>query len=267
MKSIIITIGTILLLSTMVMGQKAEPTSFETTMKYNLSTGRYEVYAKVDVSGLIFIGGSSVSVVLPESADNKPLFVYSVVGTWDDLSKTYDAVDGKDYHSVISSAGIGNIPCNAEQEMKLFEFQLSDKKYNGNVRLWEKNKDKDVVDFTEYTSNFYVPHTGYYIVPSVYKSEMPAEKATYESILYPTVANDQIHYFSNNHPEYWNGNVKLEIYDMMGRALRAESLEISNGIIEQTLDVKELIDGSYKFVLTHKNGNVLDTKPFIKIKE
>ena len=32
-------------------------------------------------------------------------------------------------------------------------------------------------------------------------------------------------------------------------------------------DVKELIDGSYKFVLTHKNGNVLDTKPFIKIKE
>ena len=76
-----------------------------------------------------------------------------------------------------------------------------------------------------------------------------------------------IHYFSNNHPEYWNGNVKLEIYDMMGRALRAESLEISNGIIEQTLDVKELIDGSYKFVLTHKNGNVLDTKPFIKIKE
>jgi hypothetical protein len=243
--------------------QAVEPTAAETTIRHNILTGKYEVFAKFDVTGEISIGGSMITVILPESAADQPLIITPVNGGgWVDGSVSFNH-NGADYHGIFT-AGSAKIPCTEGAELKLFEFYVE---MANNIRLWKFGTDiLQTSDGTEYISNFYIPQTGFYIVPEIYGDGLtdlsPTHGQATEIKVFPNPAVDNIWVTLQGAPLLDAGEVMVKIIEVStGRELFLQNVTDRSKF---KLDVSSLYSGSFTIQLLSK-GKVLAVGEFIKI--
>jgi hypothetical protein len=150
-------------------------TSAQTKIIYNSTSGRYEVYVRMNQAGPVSIGTSVISVILPSSAANTPLVITPVNGGgWANTSNSYDQAGGKDYHGVVTSGQSNMVYGAANTELLLFHFTLPGGGCMPGLRLWTTITDVDQTpDGTEYTSNLYTPANSNYIQTTNYGVASP----------------------------------------------------------------------------------------------
>lgn len=225
--------------------QAAEPNFAEITIKQNLTTGRYEVFAKFDVDGPVSLGMSMISVVLPAEAEDAMLSCQSTNGgLWIDLSRTHNE-NGLDYHGFISS-GQANIICKANTEVKLFDFAVAGKPVR-NVALWDINKHiKETKDGTDYRSNFYVPKSAYYIIPQVYetKSTATGELETVDNLLkaFPNPTADEINVQLSEKYDLSKG-ATFSLLNIEGKTVQEQTIRADEKSVK--MDIQKLPAATY----------------------
>ena len=115
------------------------------TIRYNLTTARYEVYAIPTFTASSFLlGGAQITVVLPSAVANTPLSVSSISGgVWADNADVYapGSLSTKDFHAV-ATLGSGSMRINfvANTPVLLFSFPLAEGCVSG-VRLFINDAD------------------------------------------------------------------------------------------------------------------------------
>ena len=138
MKQIFIFLCGLLLLCGSVVAQKVD-----FTVRYNSSSGEYEVYGRPNFSAAAFNvgGGSQLTVVLPQSVANNALTITSVNGgVWVDNSRIYapTAASTLDFHGVSTTGA--PMAWTSGAETLLFKFTLAGGCVAG-VRLFENATD------------------------------------------------------------------------------------------------------------------------------
>lgn len=118
------------------------------TIKYNLGTARYEVYAIPNFSApgsatnnTFRVGLTQITVVIPKASNPQPLSISSVAGgTWIDNTQVYapPAAPSSDFHAVATTGNA--IVLQSGVEALLFTFTLPGGCVPG-VRLFNNNVD------------------------------------------------------------------------------------------------------------------------------
>ncbi|MBV8326128.1 T9SS type A sorting domain-containing protein [Chryseobacterium sp.] len=80
--------------------------------------------------------------------------------------------------------------------------------------------------------------------------------------IYPTRADE---HFINIHVDNKNvkGNIKLTAFDMAGKNVLTENLNVKNGSLDQKIDITSLISGAYIMSITDESGKVLLNKKIL----
>jgi len=108
--------------------QELNGQNIDFNLRYNETDDRYEVYALPDASNPTYFvgGGSQISLVLPASIADFPLFITTVNGgIWTDNSRIFApaVTPTVDYHAIASSGSF--ITLTGGQELLLFTFQFN----------------------------------------------------------------------------------------------------------------------------------------------
>jgi len=118
--------------------------NIEFTLRYNEALDQYEVYALPDASNPTYFvgGGSQISLVLPASIPDAPLFITTVNGgLWTDNSRVFapGADPAHDFHGIASSGSFVSFV--AGQELLLYTFQLTPSGCIDGPRIFENASD------------------------------------------------------------------------------------------------------------------------------
>lgn len=113
------------------------------TVKYNVSSDKYEVYAKPNFTKRnMFLGPSQITVVLPASVANEKLRIYNVDGgAWEDNSIIYSPASNsmRDYHGISTLGAKTDFIEN--NETLLFSFSLAKNIDPSEVNLFKNGID------------------------------------------------------------------------------------------------------------------------------
>ncbi|MEM6316090.1 MAG: Ig-like domain-containing protein [Bacteroidota bacterium] len=135
------------------------------TVRFNPTSGNYEVYALPDFSDPAYFvgGGTQISLVLPNSIADAPLSITTVNGgIWTDNSQVYapTADPAHDFHGIASNGSI--ISLVAGQELLLYTFTLPGGNCVGGLRLFINGSDPNSAaagmgggDFENYFANVF----------------------------------------------------------------------------------------------------------------
>lgn len=236
-----------------------EPSAADMTMRYNETTQKYEVYVRFDESGPISLGGSLISLVLPESAQDQPLVVTSHVGNWSSGSQTYNE-NGKDFQGILTS-GVSKIAYSKDTELLLFEIFSLEK----NIRLWDMAQDvQQTTDGTDYLSNIYIPRSGFYIIPEVYNQTTSANTPDAQSFVQvsPNPTTEKITVNSDIQGLKTGTEVLVKIVALPS----AQEVVLLNRGYEKTMEftVRHLPEGTYS-ILFYQDGILKVQDSFVRM--
>jgi len=114
------------------------------TLRYNITDNQYEVFGKSNNSYPNFFvgGGSQLSIILPESVPNTPLFINTVAGgIWTDNSQIFapSATPLVDYHGIASNGSFMDFVFG--EETLLFTFSIPNETCLDGIRLFDNAND------------------------------------------------------------------------------------------------------------------------------
>lgn len=246
-----------------------EPTIATLSLQYDALSEKFTVFASFDADGPLFIGSSLISVMLPASAGNQPIIVQPINGgAWADLSQTYNVLE-MDYHGIITT-GTGNISVTQDVPIPIFSFTLKDATVlPETVRLWDVTKDASTTsDGTDYISNFYVPHTGYYIQTenlqemTFVNDIFPAGTANMN--LFPNPANE--HTLVTIGAAKESTPVILELISLEGKLLKTNKLTLSKqGDTSFQLALGQIPEGMYFVTLRTQDNLTITSEKLVKV--
>ncbi len=123
--------------------------NIEFTLRLNITTSAYEVYARSDFDDASFFvgGGNQLSLVLPASVNDAPIAIQTANGgLWLDNSQIYapEADSAHDFHSIASNGSI--IEFISNEETLLFSFSFPGNPCIADIRLFENNSDPQTSD-------------------------------------------------------------------------------------------------------------------------
>jgi len=153
----------LIVLLMLCLGNQLKAQDIDFTVRYNPTSGEYEVYALPDFSDPAYFvgGGSQISLVLPASIADSPLSITTVNGGfWTDNSRVFaPAADpNHDFHGIASNGS--SISLVAGEEMLMYTFTLPGGGCIGGIRLYENGSDPNSAapgmgggDFENYFAN------------------------------------------------------------------------------------------------------------------
>ncbi|MFK7984131.1 MAG: hypothetical protein AB8G86_29420 [Saprospiraceae bacterium] len=141
------TLSNLLFFGLLLLGFTSNAQNVDLSLRFNVTAGTYEIYAKPDFTkGEFLMGaGSQVTVVLPADFQDKPLTTTgSLENKWIDESPIYAPTQQpkSDFHTFVIQGGTFDFRAN--EETKLFEFALPLSYDHKEIRLLVNNLDNNI---------------------------------------------------------------------------------------------------------------------------
>ena len=133
----------------LLLGFTSNAQNVDLSLRFNVNTGTYEIYAKPDFTkGEFLMGaGSQVTVLIPADFQDKPLTTTgSLANKWIDQSPIYAPAQQpkSDFHTFVLQGGAFDFQAN--EATKLFEFALPLDYDHKEVRLFVNQLDNNIKD-------------------------------------------------------------------------------------------------------------------------